>query len=150
MSDHNRVILSAAALQITNGEHRALLEIRDHFANGVFKHDPNSDAEHPDGFNMDYAERSTDCGTTCCIGGWMWAALSRDRATTAPTAGSYVGEYRSIALRPLFFPDQDEIDDMAYSDITPGAALVAIDNFLADGDPDWGQAVGADQVGIEI
>jgi hypothetical protein len=149
MSDENKVILSANALQITKGEHRALLEIRNLFANGVFKHDPDSNADHPDGFNMDHAERSTDCGTTCCIGGWMWAALSRDRATTSICAGYYVNSDRSPSLRPLFYPDHDDIDDMAYSDITPAAALVAIDSFLATGDPDWARAVGADQA-IEV
>jgi hypothetical protein len=149
MSDDNRAVMSAKALRITSGEHRALLEIRDLFAKGVFKHDPNSDADHPDGFNMDHAEKTTDCGTTCCIGGWMYAALSRDRATTSPSPGFYVNSDRSLALRPLFYPDQDEIDDMAYSDITPAAALVAIDSFLATGDPDWGRAVGADQA-IEV
>jgi hypothetical protein len=144
MSDENRVVLSATAIRITAGEHRALLEIRDLFAKNFFKHDPHGDADYPEGFNMDYVERETDCGTTCCIGGWIWAAMNRDRATASPTAGLFVSRDRSAALRPLFYPDHDEIDDMAYADIPPGAALAAIDNFLATGNPDWQRACGLD------
>jgi hypothetical protein len=142
MSNDTRAVLSATSLQITPGEHRALLEIRDLFAKGVFKHDPDLEADKPDGFNMDQAEKETDCGTTCCIGGWMWAAMNRDRTSSSPSAGLYVSRDRSYALRPLFYPDHDEIDDMAYSDITPGAALAAIDSFLATGHPDWYRACG--------
>ncbi|TYO65460.1 hypothetical protein FXV83_16120 [Bradyrhizobium hipponense] len=142
MSDDHRIVLSAPALRITAGEHRALLEIRDLFAKGVFKHDPALEADKPDGFNMDQAETETSCGTTCCIGGWVWAAMSRDRTTSSPTAGRYVTHDRSFALRALYYPDQNEIQDMAYSDITPGAALCAIDSFLATGDPDWYRACG--------
>jgi len=142
MSDDIRVVLSATALRITPGEHRALLEVRDMFAKGTFKHDPHGDADHADGFNMEYPKRTTDCGTTCCIGGWVWAVMDRDRATTNPSAGRYVRRDKSYALGALYYPDQGEIDDMAYSDITPGAALAAIDSFLATGNPDWYRACG--------
>ncbi|MGX9944934.1 hypothetical protein ACTG4Q_20950 [Bradyrhizobium denitrificans] len=141
MSD-DRKVLSPAALRITDGEHRALREIRDLFANGVFKHDPHADVDKPDGFSMDAAIRETRCGTTCCIGGWMWHAMDRDRTTQSASATRYVHWEKSQALHALFFPDFDDIDDMAYSDVTPGAALLAIDSFLATGDPDWHRACG--------
>jgi hypothetical protein len=44
--------LSAKSLQITNGEHKAILEIRELFAAGTFRHDPGLDLKKPDGFNM--------------------------------------------------------------------------------------------------
>lgn len=140
----SKPILSAQALEITPSEHRALLEIRGLFAAGTFQHDPSGDAEHPDGFNMNFPEHSSECGTSCCIGGWMWHALDRDRATAAYSAGDYVNKKSSGALKTLFYPPMEDIDDMAYDDITPGAALAAIDSFLATGDPNWRKAVGLD------
>ncbi|WP_439357907.1 hypothetical protein [Bradyrhizobium sp. DASA03007] len=141
----NKPTLSAQALEITPSEHRALLEIRGLFATGTFKHDPSGAAEHPDGFNMNFPEHSSECGTSCCIGGWMWHAMNRDRTTTASTAGQYVNKQSSGALKALFFPPMDDLDDVAYDDITPGAALAAIDSFLTTGNPDWRSAVGLDQ-----
>jgi hypothetical protein len=143
---NDREFLPAAALEITSGEHRALLEVRELFAKGTFKHDPNSDVEHPDGFNMNFAEKASKCGTTCCIGGWVWHVMSRDRTTTSPSAGRYVNEGYADALKPLYYPDLEQIDDMAYDDITPGAALAAIDMFLTTGEVNWATACGLDQV----
>lgn len=142
-------ILSAAALKITAGEHRALLEVRNLFANGTIKHDPDSDVDHPDGFNMNYASKESKCGTTCCIGGWVWHVMSRDRTTISPTAGRYVDSGHADTLKHLYYPDLDAIDDMSYDDITPGAALVAIDQFLTTGEVDWGIACGLDQA-VEV
>jgi hypothetical protein len=148
MSDE-RKILSAKALQVTAGEHQALLEIRELFASGKFKHDPDNYAEHPDGFNMNAASKETKCGTTCCIGGWVWHAMSRDRTTISPTAGYYVSKGHADSLKQLYYPDLEQIDDMSYDDITPGAALVAIDQFLTTGEVDWGIACGLDQA-VEV
>jgi hypothetical protein len=138
----SRLILSAAALDIDDAEHRAMLEIRELFANGIFHHDVDAEADKPDGFNMDYPDRETECGTTCCIGGWMFRAMQRDRTTRSLNAGTYVSKDRSPALAYLFHPPFEDIDDMAYSDITPGAALAAIDSFLATGNPNWQHACG--------
>lgn len=135
-------IMSANNLAITEAEHRALLEIRGHFAAGTFRHDVEMEADQRDGFNMEQAEKETKCGTTCCIGGWMYQAMARDRTTRSASATRYVHYDRSDALHPLFFPE--DIDDMAYADITPGAALAAIDSFISSGDPDWRKALGLD------
>ncbi|WP_029081194.1 hypothetical protein [Bradyrhizobium sp. th.b2] len=150
MTDQGRLILSAEALRIPRAEHRALLEIREHFAAGTFHHDPRNDADRPDGFNMNGAEHESECGTTCCIGGWVWRSMDRDRTTKSPTASRYVHHDCATALHPLYFPSFDDIDDMAYDDITPGAALVAIDSFIATGDPDWRGACGLDTRVIEV
>lgn len=131
--------LSPSELGITQAEHKALLEIRDLFAAGTFKHDPDFDLDKPDGFNMAETESTSECGTTCCIGGWMWHAMNRDRTTRATTANNYVNAVCSDALTDLFFPTTAEI---AWEDITPGAALVAINQFLATGEVDWDAACG--------
>jgi hypothetical protein len=142
-------ILSANNLAITEAEHRALLEVRDLFAKGTFRHDPSAAAEHPDGFNMNFPEHSSKCGTSCCIGGWVWHAMSRDRTTSASTAGQYVNRDCATALQSLYFPPLNDIGEMDYDDITPGAALAAIDSFFATGDPNWRKACGVDQA-IEV
>lgn len=133
--------LSAFELGISDAEHRALLEIRELFAAGNFKHDPEFDRDNPNGFNMAQVEETSKCGTTCCIGGWMWHAMSRDRTTRHPSANQYVHN-ASDTLSTLFFPDCDE---MGWEDITPGAALVAIDMFLTTGEVNWNAACGMDQ-----
>ena len=148
MTDKGKLILSAEALKISPAEHRALLEIRAYFAAGIFHHDPHGEVDRPDGFNMNAAERESKCGTTCCIGGWVWHAMNRDRTTKSPTASHYVHHASADALQPLYFPSFDDIDDMAYDDITPGAALVAIDNFLATGRLDWRTACGLDNLEV--
>ena len=135
-------ILSADILRITPAEHAALIEVRAHFAAGTFYHDHEAEADKPDGFNMDYADCETDCGTTCCIGGWMFRAMQRDRTIGGHSANEYVTKVRSDALSTLFHPPCEEIDDMAYADITPGAALKAIDSFLTTADPNWYEACG--------
>lgn len=139
----SRVVLSAASLGITEAEHKAALEIRELFAAGTFTHDPEGAVDLPNGFNMNFPLDENKCGTTCCIGGWMYLAMDRDRTTQAHSAGHYVNHMRSAALKDLFYPPQEELGEINYDDITPGAALAAMDSFLA-GRLDWAAAVGAD------
>ena len=142
------IVLSADRLGITPGEDAALAEIRELFAKGTFHHDKEIEAGKPDGFNMNVPDYEGECGTTCCIGGWMYRAMERDRATHARSAGAYVNHDRSRALVPLFFPfalpnfremlDEHGCDyDFPLEEITPAMALSAIDNFRATGTPNW-------------
>jgi hypothetical protein len=142
------VVLSAPALGITDGEHAAILEIRGLFAAGVFHHDYDDALDKPNGYNMNYPLDEAKCGTTGCIGGWMWLAMRRDRKTDAISPSQYVNNDRSEALQNLFYPPQEEIGEISYEEITPGAALIAIDTFLA-GRLDWAAAVGAEYGEIE-
>ena len=147
MSD--RVVLSHNELRITDAEHRALREVRELFASGAVQHDHDKDYDKPNGFNMDCHLVEGSCGTTACIGGWMWTILTRDHVSTSLTANRYVRDERSVTLQSLFYPPMEEIDDMSYDDITPGAALLAIDSFLATGNPNWPHACGFDQA-VEV
>jgi len=144
MSDEKRPVLSAAALLIRPAEHKAILEIRELFAKGVFVHDPDLELAKPDGFNMNIPLDSSECGTTCCIGGWMFLAMERDRTAPCARVGDYVTRVRSATLGPLFLPFTDisgrtfdEDYDFPLELMTPKMALAAIDNFLAAGDPNW-------------
>ncbi|MCP1757772.1 hypothetical protein [Bradyrhizobium elkanii] len=145
----DRRVLSAAGLQIREAELKAALEIRELFAQGVLQHDRELSVDRPDGFNMNIVSDETECGTTCCIGGWMFRAMERDRTAPCATAAEYVQRASSRALYPLFFPLQDQrrqwmvdtdghtYDGPEYIDIAPSQALEAMDNFLATGDPNW-------------
>ena len=141
-------VLSADALGIRPTEHKALLEVRGLFANNVFHHDPDVDLEKPDGFNMNVSFEQGSCGTTACIGGWMFEAMRRDRTAPCHNAHSYLTYHSSDALGPLFWPFKNrngtevldwtgDTYDFPPDLIPPAYALAAIDNFLATGDPDW-------------
>jgi hypothetical protein len=153
MSDERRLVLSAQGLHITPAEHKAILEIRGLFASNTFHHDPDLDLEVPDGFNMNIIEDSSECGTTCCIAGWMFKAMERDRTAPYARVADYVRTYCSKVLSPLFHPFTDingkwlddnwgQAYDFPYELIPPKYALAAIDNFLATGDPDWALVCG--------
>jgi hypothetical protein len=135
-----RPILSAKALGVTQAELDAAIEIRGLLAANQFIHDPEQDGEHANGFNMNCALEEGSCGTVGCIGGWMWAAMHRDRKTVSLSAHNYVKSDKSHSLHPLFYPDSDEYDLPDYSIIPPAFALAALDNFLTTGDPDWPSA----------
>ena len=148
-----RVVLSPDRLGILPYEHKALLEIRGLFAAGKFWHDPDSELLKPDGFNMNTIVVEGDCGTTCCIGGWMFLAMQRDRTAPCISAYQYVHKYRSQALCQLFMPFIDfhgkdlrdqhgQSYDFPYELMPPAFALTAIDNFLATGNPNWPAVTG--------
>ena len=135
-----RLILSAKALGITQAEHDAAVEIRGLLAANAFVHDPGQDGDKPNGFNMNCALDQGECGSVGCIGGWMWAVMLRDGKPRSISGHKYVQYDRSVALRPLFYPDSDEHELPDYDIIPPAFALAALDNFLATGDPDWPSA----------
>jgi hypothetical protein len=155
-----RAVLSAARLGIAPYEHKAALEIRELFASGKVWHDPDLENLKPDGFNMNTVVSEDECGTTACIGGWMFLAMVRDRTNPCVTAYQYVHKYRSTALGPLFFPFTDfngrslldECDqeyDFPFELMPPEFALAAIDNFLATGDPNWPAVTGLLNIEVE-
>jgi hypothetical protein len=140
--------LSHKALGITEGEYLAVIEVRELFASNKLIFDDGDSPKQQNGFNMNVIVDQDECGTTCCIGGWMFLIMTRDRTTTSTKASHYVQQERSRPLYPLFFPftdvnrrdlhdDNGQAWDFPYELIPPAYALAAIDNFLATGDPDW-------------
>jgi len=149
----DRVVLSAQRLDIKPYEYKAVLEVRELFASGKVWHDQHVENLKPDGFNMNLIVCEAECGTTACLGGWMFLAMQRDHTNPCISAYQYVHNYRSTALGPLFFPftdcngrtlrDEDGQDfDFPFELMPPEFALAAIDNFLATGDPDWPAVTG--------
>jgi len=148
-----RVVLSGKALGITETEHAAMLEVRELFASGKLYHDKGCELMKPNGFNMNVCVDQDGCGTTCCIGGWMYLVMVRDGAAPCKSAHEYVALKRSRALAPLFFPFTDHnrrdlVDengqsyDFPYEEMPPAFGLAAMDNFLATGDPNWPAVTG--------
>jgi hypothetical protein len=145
---NNRPVLSAAYLRITPEEHAALLETRELIAKKAY-HDAEVEGLAPDGFNMNTIITDSDCGTTACIGGWMFLIMERNGVAPSKRAVEYVNNLRSRELQPLFYPftnvnqgrlldrHGNEYDFPPYELIPPAWAVAAIDNFLTTGDPNW-------------
>lgn len=115
-------------------DRKALQQVRDDLCSGKITHNA---------FRMSYwTTHSRDrCGTAHCIGGWaeLHSAniISRGKFYYDPR-DKPVGYDNS--LNKLFCPiylDQDKWD----STITTCAAIRAIDNTLATGDPNWPEAL---------
>src|ERR1700730_10751297 len=107
-----QAFLPARALRIRDAEYQALVEFRQMLVAGTFVHDPECDCEKPEGFNMNIISDYSDCGTTCCIGGWMFRIMMRDATCYFSARDTlYVNHDRSRALIPLFFPFKEESED---------------------------------------
>lgn len=154
-------MLSPEQLGITPKELASLLLTRELIATDKAHYKPNWEATRkPDEpanlFNM-AVPMNYSCGTTACIGGWMHV-FQQDKVEIDPVTGrylvdddraasDYVENGCSSALIALFYPLQEghagnwvgpgNPSSLAYKDITPAAALDAIDNFLATGHPNW-------------
>jgi hypothetical protein len=144
---------SPEELGITQQELDALLAVRSGLAAGLLEHtsykklkaksDPKSLA-----FNMDIAYTKHDCGTVGCIGGWMGVfmhthKLEADKEIDYNNVRHYVNNKRSYNLEELFFPlETHDGFTVDYDSISSAMALQAIDNFLANGEPDWKNVCG--------
>lgn len=81
-------------------------------------------------FNMQLACAHRDCGTVTCIGGAMGLLMGIDPGYSIQ---SYVDHKRSASLQCLFYPDTN----LEWQAATPEVAVMAIDNWLKDGNPRW-------------
>jgi hypothetical protein len=150
----SQTFLPARALSIRDAEYQALVEFRQMLVAGAVVHDPACDCEKPVGFNMNIISDTTDCGTTCCIGGWMFRfMMSAGTCDFSPRDTLYVNHDRSRALVPLFFPFKEESEDGEEHDfpldlIPPEFALNAVDNFLTTGRPNWPNVCGIENLEV--
>jgi hypothetical protein len=142
-------MLSPEELRITPKEYDALLKTRKLLADGEIKFfDVDRDYLAPGQyFSMDIAQTGRECGTVCCIGGWM-KRLMCSHVPTDREVWNYVAAYHSKPLYKLFWPLRDENGADMYDDwgdpydfpthlIDPTYAVEAIDNFFRTSDPNW-------------
>ena len=130
---------TARQLRITAKEYEALLKVRDLLSKREVLFDMGTilnEKRYRRGFGKDVH----NCGTVGCIGGWMAVIMhgglddfNFDRMSDDVI--SYVERGRSSALDKLFYPGGVHVD--LWSEITPGHAIRAMDNFMNTGDPDW-------------
>jgi hypothetical protein len=149
-----QTFLPARALRIRDAEYQALIEFRQMLVAGAVVHDPECDCEKPTGFNMNIISDTSDCGTTCCIGGWMYRFMKIAGTCDffSQRDAMYVNHDRSPALVPLFFPFKEESEeehDFLLELIPPAFALKAVDNFLTTGRPNWPNACGIENLEVD-
>ena len=135
---------TAEELGITEEELDALIKVRDGLSSGCFTHvDGYDEPPVKYGFNMVIAGNHGSCGTVACIGGWMAIVMSSKMDDPLSLDVNDMKRYVSsnMALERLFYPPVS----LYYSTITPDQAALAIDNFLATGDPRWKDICHEDQ-----
>jgi hypothetical protein len=130
--------------EITFREHLAVLAVRHALETGVLDMHP---VLHPDDvnafdnkhtFHMSCSMDKAHCGSVGCIGGYMALVMgvnSRSYVTDHIKWGHMAEpEACSPSLTPLFFPPLGR----DWPSATPKVAVKAIDNWLKDGNPRWG------------
>lgn len=135
---------TAQELGITEQEYEALKVVRDALDEGIIK---DADVEEKESFifDMSICGARTSCGTAGCIGGWMYVVMNNDGKIPNTISGrgrlhgmeNYVNIKRSEELQDLFFPPVH----LQYEDISSSYAVIAIDNFLMTGYPDWEEII---------
>ena len=113
--------------------------IREQMASGKIKYITEREAKEADysedvRFNMAYFKERYNCGTVCCIGGFMRELGAEPRQSTQ--------EYRGYHERfhSLFFPrfaDPTHPFARSWDKIPVSVALHAIDAFLETGTAEW-------------
>jgi len=144
---------TATELGITKAELANLIKVRDLLASNAIEKGTRFSEDKSDAFNMGYSCSSKDvaCGSIMCIGGWMRTfelGLKPNGYGVYAISGShadditaYVDNAQGKPIGSLFWP-MDEYGDVRLdlTSITPAEAVVAIDNFLRTGNPDWDNA----------
>lgn len=147
--------LSATELQITPEELKALIKVKRFLKTLELPKDIRSRFQHskmeavnpkPPKFNMSQPISIYDCGTACCIGGWIKIVLSGQKlkeVIAIPFAlieeiHSYVWSQFNAngPMKRLFFPGNG-LNPKDYDTITPALAIAEITKFLTTGKAEW-------------
>lgn len=124
-----KAMMTAEQLQIEEWEKEALIWLRDQILEGEIEYYNFEMDEAPaqgNTLNMVISYSKFDCGTVCCVGGWM--ALYHGELQIS----EYVASHQR--LNELFYPDE-ELGDM--NEITEREVLETIDHFLYTGEIVW-------------
>jgi hypothetical protein len=146
--------LTAKQLNITEEERVALLKVKRYLKKLPTPEDVDSRYKHmlsevvneaPALFNMNRAIGRYDCGTACCIGGWMSIAMQgiplRSKVAIPVNVANKATEYVQKAqwlnqpIDRLFYPQSGEL--VKYDSITPTRAVEEIETFLKTGRATW-------------
>jgi hypothetical protein len=146
--------LTANQLNITEEERVALLKVKRYLKKLPTPEDVDSRYKHtlsevvneaPALFNMNRAIDRYDCGTACCIGGWVSIAMQgiplRSKVAipvnVANKATKYVGKAQWLArpIDQLFYPESGDL--LTYDSIIPTRVVEEIETFLKTGRATW-------------
>ncbi len=153
MTSPHPTYLTAEQIGITPLEHSALRAVKTFIASLKPVQDPSSQYRHPmlrevhspaqARFSMTHSVKRYDCGTACCIGGWMMmymcnVPLNVQELAVPADAVQAIREYVNdcnpmSSLRQLFYP-KHVVD---YDAITPEDAVQEIERFLTTGNATW-------------
>lgn len=144
---------TAEQLGITDQEYDALIKVKEFLA--TIENPRDVQSEYPiqnfdklppqqAKFNMRNPVEKYDCGTACCIGGWMSLYMQGVQLVqpvtitglNATMASRFVYDRKSDPLQPLFFPLKDDSDEY-WDGLTPMDAIVQIELFLTTGEVTW-------------
>lgn len=147
--------LSATELQITPEELEALIKVKKFLKTLELPKVLSSRIAHsrmeavnprPSKFNMIQPISVYDCGTACCIGGWVKVALSGQKlksvvaipSTLVEEIHNYVwNQFNDNGpMKRLFFPG-NAVGDVNYDTITTTRAITEITKFLTTGKAEW-------------
>lgn len=161
-------MLNNKDLGLSYPEYESLVRVRDMLRSGMIKEAldfrSRSDGYLPAGlnFNMDYTARRGDCGSVCCIGGWVYALTygeeykDKDGNVLYKYDDHVADEFvfgASGGLYALFYPNEDHTRPdgtyWSYRRITAQQAAQAIDNYLTTGQPRWGDILGPNNIDEE-
>jgi hypothetical protein len=126
--------------KITFAEYGALLGTRAMLVMKALTHTKKRDVTpHKHQFNMAVQCKLGECGSIGCIGGTMALIMGKSEID----AVEYVGTCNRIgtaskSFKELFFPPSGQD---YWEDITPAQSVVAIDNWLKTGKPNWKKAI---------
>lgn len=120
-------------LGVTQEQFCALMKVAEGLQSGRLKHHKRGDAVKGEMFDMATWQYQGNCGSVCCIGGWVDTYLGRPQNIQA---GSGICD--------LFYPKIiGGIHE--WSRITPEQAARAITNWARTGDPNWKRAMRAEK-----
>jgi hypothetical protein len=129
--------------KITFAEYGALLGTRAMLVMKALTHTKKRDVKpHKHQFNMAVQCKLDECGSVGCIGGTMALIMGKSEID----AKYYVGTCNHIgtaskSFQELFFPPPIRDLRVNWEDITPAQSVVAIDNWLKTGKPNWKKAI---------
>jgi hypothetical protein len=131
--------LSAAQLNLTPKEYRALLLVHEEMEAGRLVHVPLFQGAPREAlpsihmFNMNWWGTKNSCGTVACIGGWAEKLGDVDFMTS---------DLDREHLSSLFYPEFDD-KSFSYDAVTVEMAKLALENYLTNGTPNWNAVITA-------
>jgi len=124
---------TAKELDLTEHQYQALIQLREGLCRGEFVHRRNK-KEPISGKMFNMSVWKNDCGTLCCIGGWVETLTGED-----------FNPQKSPEIHELTHPGAVSktvsVSNHSWRNITEKQAAAAITNFLEEGHAHWDEVL---------